>query len=186
MKKVLKKILFAVVAIIVICVVVLSFYVHNVISYFYPDDSFYYSRLDGTDIYVFFDMDNDKFVIISSDEYRTAFSKTTYSIEGNFWNHLFGPLYFRSNSLLSITSAKDVPLGAKPATVYMHCSESYYVMTYDEDVGMERQEDFDVEGENFTSIFYFCDDGIVLDGIEFKKVDAVESVLAELVRLFIG
>ena len=176
----MKKVLVVIAVILVVAIIGLYFYVHNVHTYFSPESDVYYCKQDGVNTYVYFE--GDMFYVVQADEYVTAFAKTGYKTVGEYWNRLFGGLYFQTHSLLSIT---NVPDGAKPATVIMIC-ESCDIATYDDDnEKFVKYKNDDVIGTTINSAMFFYDDSMIFDGVLLNKVNGIDSVLAELVRLFI-
>lgn len=163
--------------IIAIIIAGLYFYSHNVTTYFRPDDTIYHCKSDGFNYYLFFN-GGDEMVMIYSDEYVTSFGKATYSCSGYYWNHLFGDLYFRTKSLLSITNVEE----ANPATIITNCNTNFYVDGFESTKRKENAESIGVTTK-FDILFY--NDGILFDGMRFNNTDKIDDVLSENVRLFI-
>lgn len=134
--------------------------------------------------YIFAEFTDDGFLdIIATDEYFTAINKTRYDYRYRVWNNI-GNLYFKTDSLLSATIFKE---NAIPITLEMKCveSRSWYTSWIDEDADFVTYENIDEVGTYLKSEVWFYEDSMVLDGISFPKIDDIDPVCREMIRLFI-
>ena len=174
----------AIIAVILFLLIgVLELYVKNVTKLFNHCGEIYRCEQTTTDEYgydwksyyylVF--TDDWEIDLIVSDEYFTGVSRLRYDYHVRSWNNI-GNVFFKTDSLLSATIIKE---DVTPVTLNMECIQARgydYTTTFEPDVG---------DLSAMTVYAFFTNDGVIFDGMVFDKIEELDPVLEESMRLFL-
>lgn len=186
-----KSILFIILGIIIIPLELISFYLDIGSIVYDPRGNIYQTEQVITDEYGYEQKiiliaeftDNGLLNIISADKLFTPIEKRSFEYKLHVWENI-GNIYFKTDSLLSFTIFKE---NATPATMLMECIQSRVLSSsaYDEDKSFVTYENTDDIGSQLELEIKFYKNSIVLDGIKLTKINEINPVSAELIRLFI-
>ena len=140
--------------------------------------------------YIYFE--NGRMYLLLADKYGVRCFREIFEYSIHPWDNI-GPIYFRTDNILSATSFKGE---GRPITITTKCIQARgyntYLFEYDGESHYLLDDPifytFDVkedEGVKTSSILIAKDDSIEFEGEIFTQVEKVDDVLLELTRLYL-
>lgn len=162
---------------------ILQFYVQNVSKLFNRCGEIYRCEQTTTDEYgydwkTFYYLvftDDWKIDLIVSDEYFTGISRLRYDYHVHTWNNI-GNVFFKTDSLLSATFIEE---DVTPVTFNMNCIQAR---------GYNDTTTFEPDARDISTMTvhaFFSNHNVNFDGIVFDKIEKLDPVLEEMMRLFL-
>lgn len=185
------RILLTAIVIAVLAITAFNMFLESISRNFSPAGNIFYAEQMTTDdngyeqkTFVFLEFTNDGILnMILTDEYYTSITKTVFDYTYHTWDNI-GNIYFKTDSILSFTTFEE---DAIPITMRMNCIQSrgFYCPLSDDETSIITYEETENVGYTFDAEAFFYEDSVLFDGIVFDKIDALDPVCAELIRLFI-
>lgn len=157
------------IAVVVVFLIGVYFYVHYVSIFYSVDGQMYYYEDEETVSELFIQFEGNRAIVFCVPDWSMN-CKIEYSYRLNPWRKFLFGTYLSGNSLMSVKKAE---FDGQPVTFTLMCEKAEYVNTW----CTEYNEVEEAVGEESTWVLYFTEDGAYFDGIYLERVEKIpESV----------